>query len=120
MEICQPVESDRWTWPRSEQQSACLVVQFHFRSESEQPPGTRGCVDTQEGTCLGTFYKQLNRPGAGGTGKNGVPTWDNCMPARQQGKENFKISYLVFGTFRETKAHQSFTISKQLSIGDKS
>lgn len=102
MEICQPVESDRWTWPRSEQQSACLVVQFHFRSESEQPPGTRGCVDTQEGTRLGTFYKQLNRPGAGGTGKNGVPTWDNCMPARQQGKENFKISYLVFGTFRET------------------
>lgn len=87
MEICQPVESDHWTWPQSGQQSACLVVQFHFRFEWEQPPGTRGCADTQEGTRLGTFYKQLNRPGAGGTGKNGVPTWDNCMPARQQGKK---------------------------------
>lgn len=94
MEICQPVESDHWTWPQSGQQSACLVVQFRFRSEWEQPPGTRGCVDTQEGTRLGTFYKQLNRPGAGGTGKNGVPTWDNCMPARQQGK---KIKNQLFG-----------------------
>lgn len=58
-------------------------MQFRFHSEPAEPPGTRGCADTLEGTRLGTFYKQLNRPDAGGTGKNGVPTWDNCMPARQ-------------------------------------
>lgn len=114
MEICQPVESDHWTWPQSGQQSACLVVQLHFRSEWEQPPGTRGCADTQEGTRLDTFYKQLNRPGAGGTGKNGVPTWDNCMPARQQGRKKLRISCLVFQMFKNIKAQQSFTILKQL------
>lgn len=91
-----PVESDHWIWPRSEQESACLFVQFRFHSESAEPPGTRGCADTQEGTHLGTFYKQPSRPGAGGTGKNGVPTWDSCMPAKQRGgKKNiwsFKCS----------------------------
>lgn len=114
MEICQPVESDHWTWPRSGQQSACLVVQFRFRSEQEQPPGTRGCADTQEGTRLGTFYKQLNRPGAGGTGKNGVPTWDNCMPARQQGKKRFKS---VIWSFECSERHKS---TFQNNTGDKS
>lgn len=79
----QPVESDRWIWPRSEQGSVCSFVQFRFHSEPAEPPGTRGCADTQEGTRLGTFYKQLNRPGGGGTSKNGVPTWDNCMPSHQ-------------------------------------
>jgi len=95
MEICcQPVEFDRWIWSRSEQQSACLSVQFRFHSESVEPPGTRGCAGTQGRTRLGTFYKQLNRPGAAGTSKNGVPTWGNCMPARQGGGE--KKKYLVF------------------------
>lgn len=79
----QPVEFDHWVWPHWEQESAWLFVQFHFHSELAEPPGTRGCADTREGTRLGTFYKRLNRPGAGGTSKNGVPTWDSCMPARQ-------------------------------------
>lgn len=92
MEIyCLSVEFDHWIWPRSEQESACLFVQFRFHSESAEPPGTRGCADTQEGTHLGTFYKQPSRPGAGGTGKNGVPTWDSCMPAKQRGGEKKNI-----------------------------
>lgn len=105
----QPVESDHWIWPRSEQESACLFVQFRFHSELVEPPGTRGCADTQEGTRLGTFYKQLNRPGAGGTSKNGVPTWDNCMPARQGGGRKKKSIWSF-----DITAHRSFTILKQL------
>lgn len=92
----QPVEFDHWLWPRSEQESAGLFVQFHFRSEPAEPPGTRGCADTRGGTRLGTFCKQLDRPGAGGTSKNGVPTWDSCMPARQGKKWKKKKKYLIF------------------------
>lgn len=79
----QPAGPGRWIGPHSGQGNACLFVQVHSHSEPAVPPGTRGCAGTQEGTHSGTFYKQLNRPGAGGTSKNGVPTWDNCMPARQ-------------------------------------
>lgn len=122
MEICcQPVESDHWIWPRLEQGSACLLVQFRFHSESAEPPGTRGCVDTQEGTHLGTFYKQLNRPGVGGTSKNGVPTWDNSMPARQEGGKKDKKEK-VFGLLNgqtNIAAHRSFTILKQYITGSK-
>lgn len=111
----QPVEFDRWLWPRSEQGSACLFVQFRFHSESAEPPGTRGCADTQEGTRLGTFYKQLNRPGAGGTSKNGVPTWDNCMPARQEGGKVFGL----LNVQTDIIAHRSFKFLKQLITGSK-